>query len=268
VGRFPKRDARDARLPETAARAGYDATRVPSPLALITGASRGIGRATALELAAAGYDVIATARTRTDLLDAVAAEVRALGRVCHTAAFDVADAAATAGALRPLLAETGTPDALVSNAGITRDALFALMPQKDWDDVIATSLGGFSHVTAAVVRGMVGRRSGRIVAISSVSGQLGTAGQVNYSAAKAGLIGAAKALSRELGRFGITVNVVAPGLIDTDMLPKEAAARLVDRVPLARVGTPAEVAKAVRFLVGPDASYITGQVLGVNGGLC
>ena len=142
------------------------------------------------------------------------------------------------------------------------------MPQRDWDDVVATSLGGFAHVTGAVVRGMIARRSGRIVAIASASGQMGLAGQVNYSAAKAGLIGAAKALSRELGRYGITVNVVSPGLIDTDMLPPAAAERLVAAVPLGRVGRPEEVAAAVRFLTGPGAAYISGQVLGVNGGLC
>jgi 3-oxoacyl-[acyl-carrier protein] reductase len=234
----------------------------------VTGASRGIGRATALCLASAGFDVIATCRTRADLLATLADEIRERGRVCRTSVFDVADAAATSAALVPLLAETGTPDALVSNAGIARDGLFALMRQRDWDDVVATSLGGFSHVTAAVVRGMVGRRSGRIVAVSSVSGQIGTAGQVSYSAAKAGLVGAAKALSKELGRYGITVNVVAPGMIVTDMLPADAAARLVDGVPLGRAGRPEEVASAVRFLVGPDAAYITGQVIGVNGGLC
>jgi 3-oxoacyl-[acyl-carrier protein] reductase len=241
---------------------------VRNSLALVTGASRGIGRATALALARSGFDVIATCRARTDLLDTLSAEIRALGRVCHTAAFDVSDAAATSAALTPLLAETGVPDALVSNAGVARDGLFALMPQQDWDAVVATSLGGFAHVTAAVVRGMVGRRSGRIVAVSSVSGQIGTAGQVNYSAAKAGLIGAVKALSKELGRYGITVNVVAPGMVETEMMPREASARLVDGVPLGRVGRPEEVAAAVRFLVGPDAAYITGQVLGVNGGIC
>lgn len=246
----------------------FDATHVRTPLALVTGASRGIGRATALSLAGAGFDVIAACRTRTDLLGTLAEEIRATGRVCRTATFDVADAAATSAALTPLLAETGTPDALVSNAGIARDGLFAMMPQENWDDVVATSLGGFSHVTAAVVRGMIGRRSGRIVVVGSVSGQIGTAGQVNYSAAKAGLIGAAKALSKELGRFGITVNVVAPGMIETDMLSAESAAPLLDGVPLGRIGRPEEVAAAVRFLVGPDAAYITGQVLGVNGGLC
>lgn len=241
---------------------------MPNPLALVTGASRGIGRATALELARAGFDVIATCRARTDLLQTLAHEIAALGRTCRIVTFDVSSAKATADALAPLLAETGAPDALVSNAGITRDGLFALMPQQDWDDVIATTLGGFAHVTSAVVRGMVARRSGRIVAIGSASAQVGLAGQVNYAAAKAGLVGAAKSLSRELGRFGITVNVVAPGLIDTDMLPPAAAERLVAAVPLARIGRAQEVADAVRFLVGPGGAYVTGQVLGVNGGLC
>ena len=241
---------------------------MPNPLALVTGASRGIGRATALELARAGFDVIATCRARTDLLQTLAQEIAALGRSCRIATFDVASARATTDALAPLLAETGAPDALVSNAGITRDGLFALMPQQDWDDVISTNLGGFAHVASAVVRGMVARRSGRIVAIGAASAQVGLAGQANYAAAKAGLAGAAKALSRELGRYGITVNVVAPGLIDTDMLPPEAAERLVSAVPLARIGRPQDVADAVRFLVGPGGAYISGQVLGVNGGLC
>jgi 3-oxoacyl-[acyl-carrier protein] reductase len=238
-----------------------------TPLALVTGASRGIGRAIALELARAGYDLVVTCRTRRDELEALAAEVRALGRTCRTTAFDVADAAATEAALAPLLAEAGTPDLLVSNAGVTRDGLFALMPERHWEEVLDTSLGGFAHVTRAVVRGMVGRRSGRIVAIGSVSGQIGVAGQTNYSAAKAGIVGAAKALARELGRYGITVNVVAPGLVATDMLPQDAAERAAPRIPLGRVGRPEEVASVVRFLAGPGGAYITGQVVGVNGGL-
>jgi 3-oxoacyl-[acyl-carrier protein] reductase len=237
-----------------------------APLALVTGASRGIGRATALGLAADGFDVLATFRERADLAAALEAEVRALGRECRVLRFDVADAARCEEVLRPALAERA-PAVLVNNAGIARDGLFALMARADWDAVVSTTLGGFYNVTSQVVRGMISARAGRIVNISSVSGTTGTAGQVNYSAAKAGLIGATRSLARELGRYGITVNAVAPGLTQTDMLPAAVLERTLPHIPLGRAGTPEEIAAAIRYLASPGAAYVTGQVLEVNGGM-
>jgi 3-oxoacyl-[acyl-carrier protein] reductase len=237
----------------------------PRPV-LVTGGSRGIGAAIVLELARAGHDVWLNYHSNTARAEAVAAEVAGLGRRCRLLPFDVADEAAATAALAPLLA-VQAPFALVHNAGITQDALAASMTREQWDRVLAVHLTGFYILTRLVLKPMIGARGGRIVAISSISGQTGESGQMNYSAAKAGLIGAAKALAREMGRCGILVNAVAPGIITTEMTSNLPLDKLKPLIPLRRAGTPEEVAGVVGFLLGPKAGYITGQVIAVNGGL-
>jgi 3-oxoacyl-[acyl-carrier protein] reductase len=235
-------------------------------IALVTGASKGIGAAIAVRLAQDGFDLWLNYRSDHDGAERVRQAVEACGAACLTICFDVADSAATQRALEPLL-ESGTPYVLVNNAGFTRDGIFALMSQKDWDDVLAVSLGGFFNVTRLVLKDMVRKRRGRIVNIVSTSGQSGLPSQVNYSAAKAGLIGATKALAAEVGRRNILVNSVSPGFIETEMtlnLPRE---KLLPLIPLQRFGTPEEVAHAVSFLCSDQSSYITGQVISVNGGV-
>jgi 3-oxoacyl-[acyl-carrier protein] reductase len=237
---------------------------------LVTGSSRGIGRAIALDLARHGYDLALHCRSRRDEAEAVRAEVEALGRSARVLQFDIADRAGTAQALEADVAAHGACYGVVCNAGLTRDGAFPALSGDDWDTVLRTNLDGFYNVLQPLVMPMIRRRApGRIVCITSVSGLIGNRGQVNYSASKAGVIGAAKALAVELAKRRITVNCVAPGLIDTDMLdPDVPVEHILKAIPMERTGTPDEVAAAVRFLVSPEAGYITRQVLAVNGGLC
>jgi len=237
---------------------------------LVTGSSRGIGRAIALRLARAGYDLVLHCRSRRDEAEAVSTAVQALGRTARILQFDIADRASCATALEADVAAHGAYYGVVCNAGLTRDGAFPALTGEDWDSVLRTNLDGFYNVLHPLIMPMIRRRApGRIVCITSVSGMIGNRGQVNYSASKAGVIGAAKALATELAKRRITVNCVAPGLIDTDMLDADVPVQeILKMIPAERAGTPDEVAAAVEFLVSADASYITRQVLAVNGGLC
>ena len=235
---------------------------------LVTGASRGIGRAIALRLAHDGFDIAVHCRSRRELADTVAAEIEALGRKARVLEFDVADRAACASAIEADIEAHGAYHGVVCNAGITRDNAFPAMSGEEWDSVIHTNLDGFYNVLQPCVMPMVRRRKpGRIVTLASVSGIAGNRGQTNYSAAKAGIIGATKALALELAKRDITVNCVAPGLVDTEMLPAEVVEEAMKMIPLRRVGRPQEVAAAVAYLVSDDAAYVTRQVISVNGGM-
>ncbi len=235
---------------------------------LVTGASRGIGRAIALRLARDGFDIVVHCRSRVEDADAVAAEIVALGRAARVIRFDVADRAGCAAVLAADMETHGAYHGVVCNAGIARDNAFPAMSGEEWDDVIHTNLDGFYNVLQPVVMPMVRRRQpGRIVTLSSVSGIAGNRGQTNYSAAKAGIIGATKALALELAKREITVNCVAPGLIETEMLPTEIVDEALKMIPLRRVGKPAEVAAVVSFLMSDEAAYVTRQVISVNGGM-
>jgi 3-oxoacyl-[acyl-carrier protein] reductase len=237
-------------------------------VAVVTGASRGIGRAIATALAAQGATVVAAARG--DHANAVAAELTSQGRRAEAVALDVTDAAAVERLPGLVVERHGRIDILVSNAGIARDQLLMRMKREDWDAVLATNLTATFGLAQAAMRPMLKQKGGRIIAISSVVGQMGNAGQSNYAASKAGLIGFAKALAREVASRGITVNVVAPGMIDTDMTRAISEKTQVDwaaQIPLGRLGSPGDVAAAVCFLASDEAAYITGHVLAVNGGM-
>ena len=235
---------------------------------LVTGSSRGIGQAIALQLAQSGFDVTVHARSRQQEAEQVVQQIQALGQESHVLMFDVNDRENVMQLLEQDVAEHGAFYGVVLNAGLTRDAAFPALTDDDWDEVISTSLDGFYNVLKPLVMPMIRlKKGGRIVTLSSVSGLMGNRGQVNYSAAKAGLIGATKALALELAKRKITVNCVAPGLIETEMVTEEVKEHALKMIPLQRMGHVDEVAKVVKFLCSDDASYITRQVISVNGGL-
>jgi len=238
-------------------------------IALVTGATRGLGRAIALELAAQGATVIGTATTDEGAAK-IAAYLKDAGNAGTGLTLDVTDAAATASVLAAIDAQYGAITILVNNAGVTRDNLLLRMKDDEWDTIMATNLTPAYRLAKAVLRGMMKARHGRIIQIGSVVGSSGNAGQVNYSAAKAALIGFTKSLAQEVGSRNITVNCVAPGFIDTDMtrgLTDAQREALLGKIPLGRLGAPEDIAQAVAFLAGPGASYVTGTTLHVNGGM-
>ncbi len=238
-------------------------------VALVTGASRGIGHAIAHTLAKQGAQVIGTATT-DEGAQAITQRFTEAGLQGRGKVLNVGDQASVDALLKDIEALEGTPSILINNAGITRDNLLMRMKSEEWDDVININLGSLFRLSKAVVRGMMKARKGRIVTIASVVGVMGNAGQTNYAAAKAGIIGFSKSLAREVGSRGITVNVVAPGFIATDMtaqLGEEQRERLVQQVPVGRLGSVDDIAQAVLFLASPRASYITGETLHVNGGM-
>jgi len=244
-------------------------SQLANQIAVVTGAGRGIGRAIALKFASAGADVACVSRTAENS-EKVAGEIRALGRKAWAHAVDVSNAGAVTAAAERILAECGKVDVLVNNAGVTRDGLLMRMSEADWDTVLGTNLKGAFLFTKAFTRSFLKQRSGRIINIASVIGLIGNAGQANYAASKAGLIGFTQSVARELASRGITANVVAPGFVETDMtaeLGEEMKQGILKQIPLERLGQPDDIAEAALFFAGPGSRYITGQVLAVDGGM-
>jgi 3-oxoacyl-[acyl-carrier protein] reductase len=244
-------------------------SQLANQIAVVTGAGRGIGRAIALKFAAEGADVVCVSRTAENS-EKAAGEIRALGRKAWAHAVDVADAAAVAAAAEKILADTSRVDVLVNNAGVTRDGLIMRMSEADWDTVLDTNLKGAFLFTKAFSRTMLKQRSGRIINVASVVGLIGNAGQCNYTASKAGLIGFTKSAARETASRGITVNAIAPGFMETDMtavLNEAMRAEVMKQIPLGFFGQAEDIANAALFLASPAARYITGQVLVVDGGM-
>ncbi|HAS89123.1 MAG TPA: 3-oxoacyl-ACP reductase FabG [Desulfovibrio sp.] len=235
-------------------------------IALITGASKGIGAAIALQLAEDGYDIWLNYRSDDAGAEKTAAAIRETGRECTLLKFDVTDEEAVENALPPLLQEE-VPYIVVNNAGFARDSIMMMMSSDDWNKVLQVHLGGFFNVTKPVVSRMLRKRTGRIINIASTSGETGVAGQTNYSAAKAGLIGATRSLAVEVAKRNILVNAITPGFIETDMVAGLPVDHIKGQIPLKRLGTPKEVAGVVSFLCSDKASYITGQTIAVNGGI-
>jgi 3-oxoacyl-[acyl-carrier protein] reductase len=244
-------------------------SQLTNQIAVVTGAGRGIGRAIALKFAAEGADVVCVSRTQENS-EKVAAEIRALGRKAWAFAVDVADAAAVSSAAGKILAEAGKVDILVNNAGVTRDGLLMRMSDADWDMVLDTNLKGAFLITKAFSRAMIKARTGRIINVSSVIGLIGNAGQCNYAASKAGLIGFTQSAAKELASRGITANAIAPGFIETDMtseLKPEMREAILKQIPLGSFGSAEDIAGAALYLASPAARYVTGQVLTVDGGM-
>jgi 3-oxoacyl-[acyl-carrier protein] reductase len=238
-------------------------------IALVTGASRGIGQAIAKGLGAAGATVIGTATSETGA-EKITAYLQEAGIKGQGIVLDVANSDSVANCVKQIGADFGAPDILVNNAGITKDTLLMAMKDEQWDDIINTNLTSIFRMSKAVVRGMMKKRNGRIISISSVVGASGNPGQTNYAAAKAGLVGFSKSLAREIGSRNITVNAVAPGFIDTDMtreLDQNQKDSLLTQIPLGRLGSAEEIAATVVFLASPAAAYITGETIHVNGGM-
>lgn len=235
-------------------------------VALITGASRGIGRACAIELAKAGYNIAVSYAGNDEAANRTVADLQEIGVKAKAYKFDVADKDACAKAVEDVITEFGGLDVLVNNAGITRDGLFLRMNAENWEAVINTNLSSAFYMTNPAIKTMVKQRSGCIINMSSIVGVMGNAGQANYAAAKAGLIGFTKTLAKELGSRNIRVNAIAPGFIQTDMTKDLDPTKMAEHIPLKRLGMPEDIAKAVKFLA-VDGQYITGQVLGVDGGL-